>query len=177
MTNFDEDNSKLSHIAEDFGLAKNLAEMQRLFHEEAVKYGVYPLDDRAFERLNPIMAGRPDLMFGRTELRLYPGMTGMAENSFINTKAVLRIEADVTIPEGAGDGVILPQAGFTGGWSLPSKTGGRSTLATGSRASNTRSKQPNGSHQARTRSGSFRLRRRRTPQGRHRSAVGGRGRR
>lgn len=129
---FDDDEWELYHMAEDFGLAKDLAaqlpdkveEMKRLFDQEAVKYGVYPLDDRSFERLNPVVAGRPDLMFGRTELRLYPGMTGMAENSFINTKAVSYcIEADVTIPDGGGDGVILSQAGFTGGWSLYLKDG------------------------------------------------------
>ena len=80
----------------DFGLANNLAaeypdkveEMKALFHDEAVKNNVLPLDDRAFQRLNPIAAGRPDLMFGRTELTLYPGMKGMTENGFINTKAV-----------------------------------------------------------------------------------------
>ena len=74
---FDDDEWELYHMAEDFGLAKDLAaqlpekveEMKRLFDQEAVKYGVYPLDDRSFERLNPVVAGRPDLMFGRTELR------------------------------------------------------------------------------------------------------------
>ena len=39
-----------------------------------------PMDDRSFERLNATNAGRPDIMAGRTEMTLYPGMTGMAEN-------------------------------------------------------------------------------------------------
>ena len=53
-----------------------------------MKYDVYPLDDRSLRASEPRVAGRPDIMFGRTELTLYPGMTGMTENSFINTKAV-----------------------------------------------------------------------------------------
>lgn len=112
---------------EDFGLAHDLAEqhpekveeMKALFDQEAIKYGVYPLDDRGFDRLNPASAGRPDLMAGRTELTLYPGMTGMTENNFINTKAVsYRISADLEIPEQGAEGVVISQAGQTGGWSL-----------------------------------------------------------
>jgi arylsulfatase len=130
--NFEDDEWELYHQAEDFGLANNVAaeypekveELKRIFHEEGVKNGVFPLDDRDIQRLNPVVAGRPDLMFGRTELRLFPGMTGMTENGFINTKAVsYRIEADVTIPDGGAEGVILSQAGQTGGWSLYLKDG------------------------------------------------------
>ncbi len=117
---------------EDFGLANDLAaqypdkvkEMQDLFLAEAIKNNVLPLDDRAFERLNPVAAGRPDLMFGRKELTLYPGMTGMTENGFINTKAVsYTIDAELEIPEGGAEGVLLSQAGQTGGWSLYVKDG------------------------------------------------------
>ena len=50
-----------------------------------MKYGVYPMDDRSFQRLNATNAGRPDIMAGRTEMTLYAGMTGMAENVFIDT--------------------------------------------------------------------------------------------
>ena len=49
-------------------MPEKLEEMKALFHQEAVKYGVYPLDDRAFQRLNPQGAGRPDLMFGRNRI-------------------------------------------------------------------------------------------------------------
>ena len=82
-------------MREDFGLANDLADkypkkveqMKKLFHREAVKYGVFPMDDRRFERLNAEVSGRPDIMSGRTELTLYPGMPGMSENSFIDTKS------------------------------------------------------------------------------------------
>ena len=45
-----------------------------------------PIDDRTIERFNPAIAGRPDLMGGRTSLTLYAGMKGMTENVFINIK-------------------------------------------------------------------------------------------
>ena len=38
---------------------EKLAELQRLWLIEAVKYNVVPLDDRGFERINPDMAGLP----------------------------------------------------------------------------------------------------------------------
>ena len=51
---------------------KKLAELQRLWLIEAVKYNVVPLDDRGFERINPDIAGRPQLIRGNTQL-LFPG--------------------------------------------------------------------------------------------------------
>jgi arylsulfatase len=87
--------------------------------EEARKYHVLPIDDRTVERVNPALAGRPDLMAGRTSLTLYPGMDGMLENTFINVKnASLSITADIDVPEGGADGVIIAQGGRFGGWSL-----------------------------------------------------------
>ena len=116
----------------DFSLANDLAtknpaklkEMQDLFLKEAVKYSVLPLDDRTIERLNPALVGRPDLMAGRTSLTVYQGMTGMSENVFINTKNRSHtITAEVEIPPGGANGVILAQAGRFGGWSLYLKDG------------------------------------------------------
>ena len=83
-----------------------------------------PLDDRTLERMNAALVGRPDLMAGRTSLTVYEGMIGMTENVFINTKNRSHtITAEVTIPEGRPDGVILSQAGRFGGWSLYVKDG------------------------------------------------------
>ncbi len=47
---------------------RKLAELQRLWLIEAVKYNVVPLDDRGFERINPDIAGRPQLIRGTTQL-------------------------------------------------------------------------------------------------------------
>src|ERR1700694_5961594 len=52
---------------------EKLAELQRLWLIEAVKYNVVPLDDRSFERINPDLAGRPQLIRGNSQL-LFAGM-------------------------------------------------------------------------------------------------------
>ena len=126
------DKWELYDTRNDFSLANNLAarnpaklkDLQTLFLKEAVKYHVLPIDDRKLERFNPALAGRPDLMAGRTTLTVYEGMTGMSENVFINTKnRSYTITAKVEIPEGGANGVILAQAGRFGGWSLYMKDG------------------------------------------------------
>ena len=53
--------------------------------KEAIANHVLPIDDRSVERFDAKIAGRPDLMAGRTSLTLYPGMS-VNENSFINLK-------------------------------------------------------------------------------------------
>src|SRR5580704_17116803 len=105
---FDQDKWELYNTADDFSCANDIAaknhdklkEMQAAFLTEAVKYNVLPLDDRTYERFNPAIAGRPDLLAGRTSLTVYPGMIGMKENAFINVKNRSHsITADVEIPE------------------------------------------------------------------------------
>jgi arylsulfatase A-like enzyme len=127
-----DDKWELYDTRNDFSLANDLAaknpaklkELQDLFLKEAVKHHVLPLDDRRIERLNAATAGRPDLMAGRTSLTVYEGMTGMSENVFINVKNRSHtITADVEIPTGGANGVILAQAGRFGGWSLYMKDG------------------------------------------------------
>ena len=57
-------------------------------------------------------------------LTLYDGMNGMLENTFINVKNRSKtITAEVVIPEGGANGVILAQGGRFGGWSLYMKDG------------------------------------------------------
>ncbi len=128
----DKDRWELYDRSNDFSLANDLAaknpeklkEMQDLFMKEAVKYNVLPIDDRSTERLIPSVAGRPDLMGGRTSLTLYEGMTGISENAFINVKNTSHsIAAEVEIPQSGANGVILCQAGRFGGWSLYLKDG------------------------------------------------------
>ena len=127
-----DDKWELYDTRNDFSLADDLAaknpaklkELQDLFMKEAVKYHVLPIDDRGIERLNAKLAGRPELMGDRTSLTLHAGMTGMSENAFINVKnRSLTITADVEIPAGGANGVILAQGGRFGGWSLYMKGG------------------------------------------------------
>src|SRR5215469_7224331 len=121
------DKWELYNTVDDFSLSSDLAssnptklkEMQDLFTQEAIKNHVLPIDDRSVERLNPALAGRPDLMAGRTSLTVYSGMTGMMENAFINIKnRSFTISADVEIPKSKANGVIVCQGGRFGGWSL-----------------------------------------------------------
>jgi arylsulfatase len=106
-----------------------LEEMQKMFLAEAVKYNVLPLDDRRQELFNPNVAGRPDLMFGRTTLTLYEGMNGLLENDFINTKNTsFTIEAEIESSDDPANGVIVAQGGRFGGWSLY-VTDGKPTFA------------------------------------------------
>jgi arylsulfatase len=77
----------------------------------------------------PALAGRPDLMAGRTSLTLYPGMDGTLENTFINVKNTsMSIAADIDVPGGGADGVIIAQGGRFGGGLCTWTRGGRSTL-------------------------------------------------
>jgi arylsulfatase len=103
---------------------KKLKELQALFLKEAKNNTVLPIDDRVFERINAELVGRPDLMEGRTSLTLAEGMTGMSENVFINIKNKSKtITAELDIPEGGANGVIIAQGGRFGGWCLYLKDG------------------------------------------------------
>jgi arylsulfatase len=123
---------ELYNVEEDFTQANNLAakypeklkELQAIFLQEAERNHVLPIDDRRSERFNPAIAGRPDLLGGRKTLTVYPGMTGMMENAFINVKGVHHtIAAEVEVPDQGADGVIISQAGYFGGWTLYMKEG------------------------------------------------------
>ncbi len=135
LPKFSEDKWELYNVAEDFSQARDLAaenpaklkELQALFEREAIRNNVYPLDDRRSERFDARIAGRPDLMGTRRSLDLFSGMTGISENAFINVKGQSHtVTAEVEIPAGGANGVIISQAGSFGGWSLYMK-GGRPT--------------------------------------------------
>ncbi|HRI78874.1 MAG TPA: arylsulfatase [Cyclobacteriaceae bacterium] len=121
-----EDVCELYNVNEDFSQANNLVdknpekleELKKKFMEEAIKFNVLPIDDRSIERLDPKIAGRPDLMNGKKTLTLYEGAKGIPENAFINIKnSSLTITADVEIPAN-GSGVMVCQGGDFGGWSF-----------------------------------------------------------
>ena len=100
-----------------------LAELQRLFLAEARKYNVLPLDDRRFERFNPDLAGRPQLVRGTSQL-LFGRMGRLSENSIVVMKNKSHsITAEIEVPEGGANGVILSQGGAFGGLALYAKDG------------------------------------------------------
>jgi arylsulfatase A-like enzyme len=123
---------ELYNVKEDFSQADNLAqkhpaklkELQAVFMKEGARNNVLPIDDRRVERFVAASAGRPDLLGGRKSLTVYPGMTGMMENAFINVKGVHHtVTADVEVKDVNTQGVIIAQAGYFGGWVLYMKDG------------------------------------------------------
>jgi len=102
---------------------EKLRELQRLWLIEAVKYNVIPLDDRRSERFDADIAGRPQLIKGNSQL-LFGGMGRLSENSVINIKnKSFAITAEVVVPKGGAEGVIVHQGGHFGGWSVYAKSG------------------------------------------------------
>jgi arylsulfatase len=132
LPSFDEDEWELYDTTKDWSQANDLSkempeklrELQDLFLVEAAKYNVFPLDDRRYERFNPAIAGRPDLPSGRESMTFYPGMDHLMEMTVLNIKNRSHtITAEVEIPEGDVNGVILAQGGRFAGWSLYVKDG------------------------------------------------------
>jgi arylsulfatase len=128
----EEDIWELYDTTTDFSLTNDLskkypeklAELKKLFMEEAEKNYVLPIDDRTVERVNAALAGRPDLMGDRTSLTLADGMTGMTENIFLNIKNRSKtITAEIEVPKEGANGTIIAQGGRFGGWSLYVKDG------------------------------------------------------
>ena len=102
---------------------ERLAELQRLFLDEAGRYGVLPIDDRRVERLDPATAGRPTLVKGDSQL-LFGGMGRLTEATMLNVKNRSHaVTAEITLPEGGASGVIIAQGGAFGGWSLYASDG------------------------------------------------------
>lgn len=82
-----------------------------------------PLDIRSAERMNPDIAGRPQLVVSDTQ-KFYPGMKRMSENTTINIKnKSWTVTAQVSIPDAGADGVLIAQGGAYGGWSFYLKDG------------------------------------------------------
>jgi len=128
---FDDDLWELYDGSSDYSQAHDLAaehpellaKLQRLWLIEAVKYNVLPMDDRTSERLEPVMAGRPTLIHGTSQL-FFPGMGRLSENSVVSMKnKSFSITAEVVVPETGADGVIIAQGGRFGGWSVYTKGG------------------------------------------------------
>jgi arylsulfatase len=104
-------------------MAEKLAELQKVWLEEAQKYNVLPLDDRRIERFNADLVGRPVLVRGNSQL-LFGGMGRLSENSILNIKNKSHaVTAAVIVPHGGAEGVIIAQGGAFAGWSLYTQNG------------------------------------------------------
>jgi len=88
-----------------------------------VKHDVLPLDDRRLERFDPDLAGRPVLVKGNTQL-LFGGRGRLTEKTVLNVKNKSHaVTAQIEVPEGGANGVVIAQGGSFGGWSLYTKAG------------------------------------------------------
>ena len=117
-------NWELYNVARDYSENNDLAaqqpdklkEMQALFLSEAAKYQVFPLDNSGFVRM---LSPKPSAVAGKTEFT-YTGV-----NSGIpygNAPSILdkdyTITADITVPEGGAEGMIVTLGGRFGGYGL-----------------------------------------------------------
>jgi arylsulfatase len=104
-------------------MPEKLHELQRQFLIEATRYKVLPLDDRLLEKMNPDTAGRPVLIKGKSQL-LVRGMGRLLENCVLNLKNRSHsVTAEIVVPDGGAEGVIISQGANIGGWSLYAKKG------------------------------------------------------
>jgi len=97
-------------------MPEKLKELQAVFYAEAKKYNVLPLDNTTLARWN---TPRPSLTQGRTEFTYSGELTGVpasAAPSILNKSYT--ITADVTIPAGGAEGMIVTEGGRFGGYGL-----------------------------------------------------------
>jgi arylsulfatase len=93
-----------------------LRNMQEIFLMEATRYNVLPLDASGISRM---IAQRPGPAAGRRQFTYSAPISGLQANaapSIINK--AYTITAQVTVPQGGGNGVLVTQGGRFGGWAL-----------------------------------------------------------
>lgn len=113
---------ELFNLKTDFNQTDNLAdknpekvkEMKQAFIAEAKKYQVLPLDASVAAR---IIAPRPNITAGRTEFVYTKPMTGLPQGDsplLLNTSYT--INADIEVPQGGAEGMILTSGGRFSGY-------------------------------------------------------------
>jgi arylsulfatase A-like enzyme len=115
---------ELYSLADDYSQDNDLAakmpdklkQMQALFQQEAVKYQVLPLDNSQFARA---ITPRPSAVAGRTVFTYVgenPGIPPGNAPSILNKS--FTITAEIEVPEGGGEGMIVTDGGRFGGYGL-----------------------------------------------------------
>ncbi|MBP9902696.1 MAG: arylsulfatase [Verrucomicrobia bacterium] len=113
---------QLYNLNADFSQSQDLAaqypdkvkELKRMFIKEAEKYQVLPLDASVAAR---IVAPRPNITAGRTEFVYTKPMVGLPQgDSPFLLNASYTITADITVPEGGAEGMILTSGGRFAGY-------------------------------------------------------------
>jgi len=113
---------ELYDLNTDFSQSQNIAdkhpekvkEMKKMFIEEAKKYQAFPLDASVAAR---IVAPRPNITAGRTEFVYTRPMTGLPQgDSPMLLNSSYTITADIEVPEGGAEGIILTSGGRFAGY-------------------------------------------------------------
>jgi arylsulfatase A-like enzyme len=95
---------------------EKLKELQALFLAEAEKYQVFPLDNRAFAR---ILTPRPSPTAGKTIFTYTGEKAGIPVDNAPNIlNKDYTITAEITVPEGGAEGMIVTFGGRFGGYGL-----------------------------------------------------------
>jgi arylsulfatase A-like enzyme len=114
LYNVQEDPTEYNDLATT--MPDKLKEMQNLFYSEAKKYDVLPLDNSTLARWN---TPRPSLTAGKTVFTYSGELTGVpasAAPSILDKSYT--ITAEVEIPMGGAEGMIVTQGGRFGGYGL-----------------------------------------------------------
>ena len=94
-----------------------LRDLKQVFTMEATKYNVFPLDDRTLPRF---IGPKPSYVYGRTNFTYagelmdvpFPGVGGAP--NVLNKSYT--ITADVDVPQGGGEGMLVTDGGHFGGY-------------------------------------------------------------
>ncbi|WP_254279960.1 arylsulfatase [Haloarcula marina] len=114
LYNLDEDFSEAHDVASEH--PEKVLELVQLWWTEAGKHDVLPLDGRGVERF---AEARPEPGKPRDQYVYYPGGQYVPENAAV--KVLNRdhsLTADLQIPEGGAEGVLLAHGSRSGGYSL-----------------------------------------------------------
>ena len=93
---------------------EKVAELRKLFVEQAKQYQIFPMDASVAAR---VAAPRPSLTAGLTELVYTRPMTGTPQGDapyLLDTSYTLT--ADITVPQGGAEGMIATSGGRFAGW-------------------------------------------------------------
>ena len=114
LYNVKEDPTQFDDLAAK--MPDKLQQMQQLFYLEAAKHDVLPLDNSSLTRWN---TPRPNLTAGRTEFTYRGTLSGVPKSGApdILNKS-FTITAEVTIPKGGAEGMIVTEGGRFGGYGL-----------------------------------------------------------
>jgi arylsulfatase A-like enzyme len=114
LYNVQEDPTQFNDLAAK--MPEKLKQMQDLFYAEAKKYNVLPLDNTTLARWN---TPRPSLTAGRTVFEYAGELTGVPSAAAPDIKnKSYTITAEVEIPDGGAEGMIVTQGGRFGGYGL-----------------------------------------------------------